>query len=241
MRGKFKDYWDNYSMILSFAAILDSRYKFQFIMYYFQTLDPETSELKSKIVKDQLCKLFDEYVKEKPQANVSGARRGKDDLVGFANFDDVEVSMCRTLELDKDLDEYRLDHTINLYVLSWWKMNKNQCSSLSNMARDILSIPITTVASESCFSMGGQILTKWRASLKPENAEALVTTHSWLFGYKIDGDEDDQELNGVCAQFSKLSLNVDEEEVEDEEEEEEVDLELGGQTEFDILIYELVY
>ena len=60
MRGKFKDYWDNYSMILSFAAILDPRYKFQFIMYCFQTLDPETSELKSKIVKDQLYKLFDE-------------------------------------------------------------------------------------------------------------------------------------------------------------------------------------
>ena len=81
MRGKFKDYWNNYSMILSFAAILDHRFKFQLIMYCFQTLDPETSELKSKIVKDQLYKLFGEYVKDKPQANVSGAKRGKDDLV----------------------------------------------------------------------------------------------------------------------------------------------------------------
>jgi len=27
-----------------------------------------------------------------------------------------------------------------------------------------------------------------------------------------DIDEDDQELNGVCAQFSKVILNVDEEE-----------------------------
>ena len=81
MRGKFKDYWKNYSMILSFAAILDPRYKFQFIMYCFQTLDVETAELKSKVVKDQLYKLFGEYVKEKPNANESGARRGKDDLV----------------------------------------------------------------------------------------------------------------------------------------------------------------
>jgi len=80
MRGKFKDYWENYSMILSFAAILDPRYKFQFIMYCFQTLDVETAELKSKVVKDQLYKLFGEYVKEKPHANESGARRGKDDL-----------------------------------------------------------------------------------------------------------------------------------------------------------------
>ena len=49
-----------------------------------------------------------------------------------------------------------------------------------------------------------------------------------------DVDDDDQELNGVCAQFSKVTLNVDEEEVEDEEEEEEVQLESGGQTEFGV-------
>jgi len=58
--------------------------------------------------------------------------------------------------------------------------------SLSIMVRDILSIPMTTVASESCFSMGGRIITKWRSSLKPENAEALVTTRSWVFGFDIE-------------------------------------------------------
>jgi len=96
------------------------------------------------------------------------------------------VSRGRISELDTYLDEHRLDHTIDLDILSWWKVNQNRFPSLSNMARDILSIPITTVASESCFSMGGRILTKWRASLKPENAEALVTTRSWVFGFKMD-------------------------------------------------------
>ena len=81
MKGKLKDCWDNYNMILSFIAILDPRYKFQFIMYCFQTPDHETSELKSKNVKGQLYKLFGEYVKEKHQANESGARRTEDDLV----------------------------------------------------------------------------------------------------------------------------------------------------------------
>ena len=108
-------------------------------------------------------------------------------MQGFANFDNVGVSNCRNSELDKYFDEYRLDHTIELDILSWWKMNKNRFPSLCNMARDILSIPITTVVSESCFSMGGRIIIKWRASLKPENAEDLVTACSWLFGYKIDG------------------------------------------------------
>ena len=95
------------------------------------------------------------------------------------------VSHGRISELDSYLDEHRLDHTMELDILSWWKVNQNRFPSLSNMARDILSIPITTVASESCFSMGGRILTKWRASLKPENAQ--VTTGSWVFGFKMDG------------------------------------------------------
>jgi len=45
-----------------------------------------------------------------------------------------------------------------------------------------------------------------------------------IFG---DVDEDDQELNAVCAQLSMVTLNVDDEEVEDKEEEEEVELESG--------------
>jgi len=80
MRGKFKDYWDSYSMILSFAAILDPRYKFQFIMYCFQTLGPKTSDLRSKIVKKISCTSSLVSVKEKRQVNESSARRGKDDL-----------------------------------------------------------------------------------------------------------------------------------------------------------------
>jgi len=97
------------------------------------------------------------------------------------------VSGSRILELDMYLDEHRLDHTMDLDILSWWKVNQNQFPSLSNMARDILSIPITNVAYKSCFSMGGRILTKWRASLKSENAETLVITRSSVFRFKMDG------------------------------------------------------
>jgi len=86
MKEKFKDYWNSYSMILSFAAILDPRYKFQFVKYCFSQLDSETAELKCKIVRDQMYKLFGEYVKESSHSNVSNARTQDDALAVCFTF-----------------------------------------------------------------------------------------------------------------------------------------------------------
>lgn len=88
------------------------------------------------------------------------------------------------MDLAKDLD-----------VLSFWKGNCTRLPILSSMARDILAIPITTVASESTFSMGGRILNKGRSSLLDENIEALVTTKNWLTGY------DGKDESSTCCYF----------------------------------------
>ncbi|CAN0847210.1 Putative AC9 transposase [Linum grandiflorum] len=67
-----------------------------------------------------------------------------------------------------DLSDYNYD------VLGWWMRNEMGYPVLSVIARDILIVPITTVASESTFSTGGRILDSFRASLTPKIVEALI-------------------------------------------------------------------
>lgn len=48
------------------------------------------------------------------------------------------------------------------------------------MAREVLSIPVTAVGSESAFSTSGHVLDGFRSSLTPKVVEALICTQDWL-------------------------------------------------------------
>ena len=51
---------------------------------------------------------------------------------------------------------------------------------LSKLARDVLVVPVSTIASESAFSTGGHILDPFRSSLSPLMVQNLVCAQDWL-------------------------------------------------------------
>jgi hypothetical protein len=80
------------------------------------------------------------------------------------------------------LDEETLSHDENEYfdILGWWKLEGTRYPTLRQIARDILAIPITAVASELAFNTSERVLSEHHSCLTPNILEALMCGQSWL-------------------------------------------------------------
>jgi hypothetical protein len=72
------------------------------------------------------------------------------------------------------------DSDANFDALVWWKSNALKYRILSKMARDLLAVPISTVASESSFSAGGRVIEPHKASLSTDIVQMLLCGLDWV-------------------------------------------------------------
>ena len=91
-----------------------------------------------------------------------------------------ESNVNATSELDHYLEEPILSRVPNFDILAWWKSGGLKYPTLQAIARDVLAIPVSTVASESAFSTSGRVVCKHRSRLHPSTLEALMCAQSWL-------------------------------------------------------------
>jgi hypothetical protein len=96
-------------------------------------------------------------------------------------------------ELDKYFSEDNEEDNEGFDILKYWKGNAKRFPILSRMARDLLAIPISTVASESAFSTGGHVLDDFRSSLTPTMVERLICASDWIRGSNVVSIEENEE------------------------------------------------
>jgi len=77
MMVKFQKYWDEYSIVLAFGAILDPRMKLQTLAYCFEKIDPLTSKSKLARIKEKLYNFFAGYSKSLPTTTSSNVLKRK--------------------------------------------------------------------------------------------------------------------------------------------------------------------
>ncbi|XP_061375891.1 zinc finger BED domain-containing protein RICESLEEPER 2-like [Gastrolobium bilobum] len=118
----------------------------------------------------------------------SRSKKSKLYIKEFEMFESESMYAAGKTELDLYLDEpkVKFGQGEDFDVLNYWKLNESRFPTLSIMARDVLSIPIATVASESAFRIGGHVPTKYRSSTLPENLQILICTRNWLHGFALN-------------------------------------------------------
>ena len=82
--------------------------------------------------------------------------------------------------MDKYLNESSEKNRESFDILAWWKVNSTRYVTLSEVAQDVMAIPVSTVASESAFSTRGRVLDPSRSSLAPKTVAALICAQNWL-------------------------------------------------------------
>ncbi|KAE8671427.1 hypothetical protein F3Y22_tig00111954pilonHSYRG00181 [Hibiscus syriacus] len=180
MMSKYDKYYgniDNINIMMFVGVILDPRHKLNYVNWIVHDSYDETQAtllfLKIKMV---LQSLFDSYASSMPPSKTSdmssststslsnftqgGTQRGgKIDLQQlmaskFQRDTGCLLTSANKNELEKYLEDACESHVLNFDILQWWKDQPKRYPILHRMAKDVLAIPISTVASESAFSTG---------------------------------------------------------------------------------------
>ncbi|KAL0539982.1 hypothetical protein IC582_024204 [Cucumis melo] len=196
------------NFLLYVAIVLDPRKKLRFVSFCLKIFfGPEVAESMGNVVEQCCRRLFHEYSTTRSgsrQGCSSTSTTSTQTVSGLdANIDfDSNENVGEHFVYDTIVEEFEDDSTtpfeqgsseIDIYlleanvrtegdfdILQWWKMNSDRFEVLGQMTRDILAIPVSTVASESAFSTGGRVVNSSRCSLAPKTVEALICTQNWL-------------------------------------------------------------
>lgn len=204
MKAKFDKYWEEFPTVFCFATIMDPRFKLFAIGEWLKMIGIDQLTIDSKLLalKTLLFQFFDVYKRSVTSyvgQNVQSAVVTSSTLSQTPGSIVVPImrnysmqwlkraklkyssSSTTTSELQfyLDLPTIEVADDNQFSVLGWWKRNQSLYPIVSLMARDLLTIPASTVASESCFSAGGRVLSEKMTSLSPNTVEALICLKDW--------------------------------------------------------------
>ena len=104
-------------------------------------------------------------VRYKKKLNEIGVREKRDELETYLRESVENPELLIGMEFD---------------VLSWWRTNSSRFPVLSEIARDVLAMQVSSVASESAFSTSGRILEPHRSCLTHFMVEVLMCSEQWM-------------------------------------------------------------
>ncbi|KAI3934037.1 hypothetical protein MKX01_037563 [Papaver californicum] len=186
--------------------VLDPRQKLEGLGDYFELIYGEFADevdISLQRVKCFLNELYRKYLEDfplytqEPQqsdsvGSVCSSQKSGERSLNMTEFDKrLEEKLARRkvkkaeVVITTDVEKYLCDPIVddeisNFDILNWWRVNEHKYPTLALVARDVLAVPVSTIASESSFSTSGRVIDSYRSSLSPKMVEALICTQNWL-------------------------------------------------------------
>jgi hypothetical protein len=208
MKDKFLKYWRKIPMLYAFAFVLDPRAKMKGLHNVLLLLSDYTGADYSRFpteVRGKLTKVFERYDTRfgdarlhRPQQSAS-VLSGKKKMawnkifasdIGSSSSSGPSQLGRRTgtsfpspaalSELSSYLDsDCVVQYEEEFNLLNWWHEHKRTYPILSLLARDVLTVPASTISSESTFSLAGRVIEERRRRLTSEMVEVLSCLKDW--------------------------------------------------------------
>ncbi|KAL6184294.1 hypothetical protein ACLB2K_045697 [Fragaria x ananassa] len=175
-------------MVFCLATIMDPRFKLLAIEEWLKCFGLEQLEIDTRMTSNKtlLQGYYDIYKRNVVSSvasslpsdgvpNPLGTTSASTNIPRVQNFSMQRLKRARVssssstnstdLQVYLDLATIEMDDDNQFNVLGWWKTNHTLYPVLSLMARDLLSVPTSTVASEAALSAGGRVVSEKRAAL----------------------------------------------------------------------------
>ncbi|KAF3787091.1 hypothetical protein EJ110_NYTH24060 [Nymphaea thermarum] len=150
------------------SPVLDPRFKLSYLKFLLGNLDKPDAVVKYETIESTLHEMYAQYsamYEDSDTCNMKMANASTSTMIAREEYKSKSmqrfkayVNFVSPVVVHTNLDKYLIDPleeyttTAEFNILSWWKTNESKYKILAKMARDVLAIPVSTVASESAFS-----------------------------------------------------------------------------------------
>ena len=237
MKAKFIKYFKNMPPVITCAAALNPTLNvggvetlIENISYDLGLLDEDQQFASKEISKFNKAfqSLFEVYLTKHSSTNIhdmmrnsgtSGSSiRGSSEAIRLYNtLRNDNTKRARSSTPSSELGRYiasdflaniSIEEFENLNVLGWWKEKESQFPILGAMARDLLTVQASTVASESAFSASGRVISPRRTKLTPLSVEVCLCLKDYL-----DGVERVQHISLLEGESLRVEQEIHDEEI----------------------------
>ncbi|KAL6845617.1 hypothetical protein ACP4OV_025112 [Aristida adscensionis] len=213
MQKKFDKYWEISYLTNCIPVIIDPRFKFGFIEFRLRQAFGDAAAVHISKVDEAMKNLFSGYSSQIGETFNYPTRESETATMGQGCpwSDWTQHVSAHRKQGTSELNRYLVDDLFpcdkdGFDILHWWKLHAPKYPILARMARDVLAVPASTVASESAFSTSSRVISDYRSSMSCSTVEALICLQDWfraagssysniLECTNLDGNDDDIHID----------------------------------------------